>query len=351
MGVYLFIPWFKLDPWPIPTPYLVAAILLGCGLAALKPAWRGQAFTTALLAAGAGGLAWAKGFEEVPIQPFGILVALGVLSGSRLSEWYAKRQGIDPMHMADFITHVVVVGFLCAYLLNGLFYETDKLLAVLADPRRLFSEWLGLSSYGGFIGAMLGIWIWKKRRKCDAMPLADAMGFGFPLGWLFGRTGCFVVHDHPGAETDFFMAVDNFYGHGVPRHDMGFYEILVAAFILGVFFIILKTVPREKRPMGLWCALQPMIYAPIRFGLDYLRATDVAGADVRAAGLTPAQYASIGMFVFSVLLMAYVLKHPKWVIPDYIALEKRPAADPDADAEDEEAAAKSASTTRRKRKK
>ncbi len=147
------------------------------------------------------------------------------------------------------------------------------------------------------------------------------------------------------------MAVDNYYGQGVPRHDMGFYEILVAAFILGLFFIILKTVPKDRRPMGLWCALQPMIYAPIRFGLDYLRATDVAGSDVRAAGLTPAQYASVAMFAFSVALMAYVLKHPKWVIPDYIALDKKhkPTDEPTVDAE--EAEEQSASATRRKRKK
>ena len=35
------------------------------------------------------------------------------------------------------------------------------------------------------------------------------------------------------------------------------------------------------------------MYAPARFGLDFLRATDVARPDQRYAGLTPAQWACL----------------------------------------------------------
>lgn len=362
MGVFLYIPWFKLEPWPVETPILVGIVLLGCALAAIANAeWRQQAGTTALLAVGVGVAVYMKGFEEIPIQPFGVLVATGVLAGSRLAEWYAKKQGIEPAYLADYITHVVVIGFLGAYLLNGVFYETEKLLSFFEDPSKIFSEWLGLSSYGGFIGAIFGSWVWSKRRGFPAMPLADCMAFGFPLGWVFGRMGCFVVHDHPGAQTDFFLAVDNYHQQGVPRHDMGFYEVLVALAIVGLWFFILKRMPQQKRPMGLWCALMPMIYAPIRFGLDYFRATDVAGADVRAAGLTPAQYASIGMFIMSLALLAWVRKHPEWVIPKRLALGAGEDADdskpekPEKPEETEKAEKDEAkggkSSTRRKRKK
>ena len=325
MGTFLYIPWFKLDAWDVALPALLGAVAFGCLVAMAVPKWRQQALSTLLVALGVGGAAYLMGFEEVPIQPFGILVATGVLLGARLAEWYAKREGLDPGWLADFVTHVVVIGFVACYILNGVFYETETLLEILKDPRLLFQRWLGLSSYGGFFGAMFGLWVWKKRRGLPAMPLADAVCFGFPLGWFFGRMGCFVVHDHPGAKTDFFLAVDDYYGMGDPRHDLGLYEVIIAGAIMVLFLVIYFRRPdKANRPMGLWCALMPLIYAPLRFGLDYLRATDLESSDVRYAGLTPGHYASLAMFVVALVMLWRVLKKPEWTIPPEMAY------DPDA---------------------
>jgi len=340
MGTFLYIPWFKLEAWDVALPALLAAVAFACLVAMIVPKWRQQAMSTLLVGLGVGGAAYLMGFEEVPIQPFGILVATGVLLGARVSEWYAKRQGIDPGWLADFVTHVIVIGFVACYILNGVFYETETLLEILADPKLIFQRWLGLSSYGGFFGAMFGLWVWKKRRGFPTLPLADAVCFGFPLGWFFGRMGCFVVHDHPGHVTDFFLAVDNYYEMGEPRHDLGLYEVLIAGFMMLLFLAIYAKRPDKKdRPMGLWCALMPIVYAPIRFFLDYLRATDLESGDVRYAGLTPGQYASVAMFVVGVLMLRRVLKKPEWTIPEKLAYVPDALASEDDDDEDEEKSA------------
>ncbi len=335
MGTFLYIPWFKLEAWDVALPALLGAVAFACLVAMIVPKWRQQAISTLMVGLGVGGAAYLLGFEEVPIQPFGILVATGVLLGARVSEWYAKREGIDPGWLADFVTHVIVIGFVACYILNGVFYETETLIEILKDPRLLFQRWLGLSSYGGFFGAMFGLWVWKKRRKMPTLPLADAVCFGFPLGWFFGRMGCFVVHDHPGHVTDFFLAVDNYYELGEPRHDLGLYEVFIAGGMMLLFLAIyFKRPKKEERPMGLWCALMPLIYAPIRFFLDYLRATDLESADVRYAGLTPGQYASIAMFVVAAIMLWRVLKKPEWTIPDEMAFDPDAASD-DEDEDDE----------------
>ena len=41
--------------------------------------------------------------------------------------------------------------------------------------------------------------------------------------------------------------------------------------------------------------LLPLVYAPVRFFLDFLRAAPLEGGDVRYAGLTPAQWSSVAM--------------------------------------------------------
>jgi phosphatidylglycerol:prolipoprotein diacylglycerol transferase len=104
-----------------------------------------------------------------------------------------------------------------------------------------------------------------------------------------------VVHDHPGKVTDFPLAVAD-YRFGSPpyepRHDLGLYEIICAVAIIALFIWLER---RHRRPVGFYCVLLPLSYAPVRFLLDFLRAPPLEGGDVRYAGLTPAQWSSIAM--------------------------------------------------------
>ncbi len=280
----MFIPWFRAEAWNIPLP--VDLPLIG---------------------------------DTIPIQPFGVLVATGVLTAARVAEWFARKRGFEPAVAADLVTHIVVVSFICAYVLNGIFYHPDTLSEILASPRLFFSRWLGLSSYGGFVGTILGIYIWKVRRKLPVMPIADAAAFCFPFGWFFGRMGCFVVHDHPGRETDFFLAVADYQVGSppwVPRHDLGLYEVFWSAAVVALFLVLF----RKKRKAGVYVALLPLLYAPIRFFLDYLRADPSEGGDLRYGNLTPGQYASIGFTLLSLALLRYVLTKEDMPLPKEIRI-------------------------------
>lgn len=283
VGALLYIPWFKAHPWEIPLPFTIPLIHI----------------------------------HQIPIQPFGVLVAIGVLTGAYLAEWYAKRNGISPGAVADLVTHVVVTGFLLGYFLNAAFYHPETIVELFHYPKLLLTRWLGLSSFGGFLGAILGIFIWKWRRKVPVLPVADAIAFVFPFGWMFGRMGCSVVHDHPGKVTHFFLAVNN-YHVGLPpyqpRHDLGLYEVFWSIGCIIVFLAILN----RKRPRGLYVALLPLLYTPVRFFLDYLRAGPALGGDVRYYGYTPGQYASVVLLIVGLVILRYVLKHPDPELPEIL---------------------------------
>ena len=256
----LFIPWFRLESWDISLPFSLPII-----------------------------------GDTLSIQPFGVLVATGVLFGAWIAGRFARRNGLDPVATGDLVTYAVVTGFVLGYFLNGLFYERETLVEVIRNPSLLFTTWLGLSSYGGFFGGILGCFIWQYRTKNPLLPYANAVAFGLPFGWLFGRLGCFVVHDHPGKPTDFPLAVAD-YRFGSPpyvaRHDLGLYEVIYSLAIIALF-VWLES--RHRRPVGFYCVLLPLVYAPVRFFLDFLRATPLEGGDARYAGLTPAQWSSIAM--------------------------------------------------------
>ncbi|HET7540162.1 MAG TPA: prolipoprotein diacylglyceryl transferase family protein [Polyangiaceae bacterium] len=248
-----------------------------------------------------------KGFPPVDfsIKPFGALVATGVYVGAVLATRLAKRLGFHERAMTSFMVWVAVAGFLSAHMLDVIFYYPGQ---VLEDPLSLLRLWEGLSSFGGFSGAIIGGFLWKWRYKADILPYSDVVASAFPVGWVFGRTGCSIAHDHPGLASDAWFAVQ--YPDG-GRFDLGLYEMLLTI-PLALAFLWLR---KKPRPWGFYLGAMMIAYAPVRFALDFLRVAEpiaergglVAAVDPRYAGLTPAQWACFGLLLLGVYFFAHTL--------------------------------------------
>jgi phosphatidylglycerol:prolipoprotein diacylglycerol transferase len=246
--------------------------------------------------------AWSFAFlGPFKIQPFGILAAIAILLGARMAQRRAAQLGLEPDVVSQFVTFTTVVGLVSAYVLNIALYSPALLLEIAREPRLLVERWFGLSSYGGFVGGLAaGAWFCH-RRGIAMLALADAWCFAIPFAWFFARMGCFVVHDHPGVASDFLLAVDNYDGRGVPRHDLGLYEVLWSAAVAPLFLWL----ARRPRPVGYYALRIPFLYGPVRFLLDFLRAGPADGGDVRYFGLTPAQYLSLALIALGLVLRAH----------------------------------------------
>lgn len=229
----------------------------------------------------------------IPIHMFGILVAIGVILGDRIVVREGVKRGLDARDIKFMNARIVIGGFIMAHLVSVIFYYPER---IAESPWVLLNIWSGLSSFGGFLGAALAFLYYTRREKIPALIYADSVALGLVVGWIFGRTGCFTAHDHPGRRTDFFLAVR--YPEGT-RHDLGFYELLFTFVIAAVLFIYAK----KPRPAGRIIGLFALLYAPVRFVLDFLRATDVTRPDERYAGLTPAQWACMACLGVGVWLM------------------------------------------------
>jgi phosphatidylglycerol:prolipoprotein diacylglycerol transferase len=234
---------------------------------------------------------WGSGSQ--PIEMFGVLVALGVIIGDRIVVKEGKKRGLDERDVKYMNVRIVIGGFIMAHLVSVIFYFPER---IKADPLILLNFWAGLSSFGGFLGATLAFLYFTRKEGIPALVYADSVALGLAVGWIFGRTGCFTAHDHPGRHTDFFLAVRY---PGGARHDLGFDELLFTI----VITVILFRFARKPRPPGHVIGLFATLYAPVRFGLDFLRATDVARPDERYAGLTPAQWACMACFGVGIWLL------------------------------------------------
>ena len=271
----LYLPYFEQPSWPIPFPVL----------------------------------------GEVTIHGFGVLVALALIVGTWVSRWHGTSRGLDPTHVVDGATWTCIAGFVTAHIVSVVFYFPDRLRE---DPLQILYIWNGLSSFGGFLGAAVGSYLYFKHRGLSPRAYIDALAVGLGPGWVLGRLGCTIAHDHPGVHTDFALGfglpptegtlrdVLLWIGFDEPRremlarlregpiHDLGLYE---CAFAVCVTLVVLF-IRRLRWPPGVIPAVMCLMYAPVRFSLDYLRI-----ADATYDGLTPGQWMAIGMAVGGYLLI------------------------------------------------
>jgi phosphatidylglycerol---prolipoprotein diacylglyceryl transferase len=273
------------------------------------------------------------------LHPFGLLVATGVILGTYLATRRARQRGLDLDKLNSFITWMLVAGFLGGHMLDQIFYHPQELAK---DPLSLIKLWTGLSSFGGFTGALIGIVLWKyfegvawlripflgftipKFRKRQVtmpiLPFADLILSVFPVAWVFGRSGCSVVHDHPGmkAEPGTLLAVAfpdragiialqkvqsiEFVHGNYPQFDLGLLEMMFTV----VLATLLALTWQKKLTTGSYVAATALAYAPVRFAMDFIRVRDVDQADPRYGAFTPAQWLCVALFVFGLVMVAKV---------------------------------------------
>jgi phosphatidylglycerol:prolipoprotein diacylglycerol transferase len=224
----------------------------------------------------------------VPVHPFTWLVGLGMLVCFFLAQRRVRAVGLYAPVSAVALAWITAGGFIGAHIFEVVAYYPER---VLQNPLSLFEIWDGISSFGGFIGGTIAFQIYCHRQGVWMLAYLDALVFGFAPGWIIARCGCFVSHDHLGLASDFFLAVAY---PGGARHNLGLYEMLLAAAITLVLYLL----PRRRRFVGFYTALVLLLYAPSRFLLDFLRT-----GDRRYFGLTPAQYLSCVMLVLAVWLV------------------------------------------------
>ena len=259
------------------------------------------------------------------IHAFGTIVAVAVIVGWRMVVARTRAKGLDPELVQDLLSYVLLSGFVVAHLYSVLAYFPRE---AMEDPLLLLKFWEDISSFGGFAGGLLGLWLFFrfKARHVDAagrLRYLDAIAYAFPFAWAIGRIACTVAHDHPGTVTTFPLGISlkspaaqtyiAFFYRDAGRlaelpppavlskmafHDLGWYEFLYMSCLVVPAFLALD---RKPLPAGFFLIAFPLLYVPARFFLDFLRI-----GDARYLGLTPGQYAGIAVFLAAVFFMVRI---------------------------------------------
>jgi phosphatidylglycerol:prolipoprotein diacylglycerol transferase len=224
-----------------------------------------------------------------------VAVPGAIVAGYWLGLRRAREAGLDTKIFESSMEWGIGGGLVLSHMTEILLYQPQKLKA--EGPLTLLYFWDGLSSYGGFFGgtaAIAAYYLIRQRRRWWVE--ADLMIQGMTFAWIFGRLGCTISGDHPGPRTTLPFAYP--YPDG-PRHNLGLYELV---FTVAVLLPANLRLHRKKPPTGTFVAMNCLLYGAGRFALDFLRATDLSGADPRYAGLTLGHYCSLAVFLFGLVV-------------------------------------------------
>lgn len=256
----------------------------------------------------------------IELGPFAIRwYALAYIAGILLGWRYMRRlvandrlwgatprpQQIDIDDFVIWATLGIILGGRIGYVL---FYSLEF---YLLHPEEILAVWSGgMSFHGGFLGVVVAMVIFARRRGLSVLTFFDLSGAAAPIGLFFGRIANFINGELWGRPTDVPWAMVFPTGGDEPRHPSQLYEAALEGVVL---FLLVRLATHRygslKRP-GLTAGLFAAGYGLARFTVEFFRMPD-AHIGFLAGGLTMGMLLSLPMILAGLGLALWALRGPR----------------------------------------
>ena len=235
---------------------------------------------------------------------FGLFLWLGNLRVK--SQPWSGWSGKD---LDDFLTWAVLGVVLGGRLGEVLFYQPAY---YLQHPAEILMVWKGgMSFHGGFIGVLVAMALFARKKGSSFWQVADFVAPLVPTGLAAGRVGNFINGELWGrvASPDLPWAMVFPHVDALPRHPSQLYQALLEGLAL---FVILWLFSARRRPVGQVSAVFLIGYGSLRFIAEYFRTPD-AGIFGQSDVISMGQWLSLPMIVAGIVLYRWAARQPQTV--------------------------------------
>ena len=135
----------------------------------------------------------------VSIYWYGIIITSGIILGTLMAVYIAKKENVDPEIMTDFVLYDIIFALIGArayyVLFNWEYYSTN--------PKQIFNiRQGGIAIYGAIIMSLIVAVIYTKYKKISFWKFTDIAVYGLLVGQIIGRYGNFVNKEAFGGYTE-----------------------------------------------------------------------------------------------------------------------------------------------------
>ncbi len=163
----------------------------------------------------------------------------------------------------------IVIGGRLGYIL---FYQAGF---YFAHPTQALMLWRGgMSFHGGFLGFLLALILFGRRRKLPILGMADLMVCAAPIGLFLGRLANFINGELYGRETNVPWAMIFPTGGPTPRHPSQLYEAALEGAVLFLILWLLFRRPRWRESYGALTGAFLVGYSVARIIVELFRQPD-----------------------------------------------------------------------------
>jgi phosphatidylglycerol:prolipoprotein diacylglycerol transferase len=243
------------------------------------------------------------------IRWYALFILSGIIVGTLVAAWVARRRGQDDAFLLDAAPIVVMAAVVGA----RLYYIALEWRYFADHPDRIVGLQLrGLTIHGALVGGIACFWWLCRRRGEPFLRWADTIMAGVPIGQAIGRCGNWANQEAFGRPTDLPWGVEidpanrpARYATAERFHPTFLYESLCSlAIAVALIFVLLRLSKRAWWRDGYALALYLVLYGVVRLAIESLR------TDSLYIGPWPAAYWLSGALIISGCALALIV-HPR----------------------------------------
>lgn len=230
----------------------------------------------------------------ITIYMYGLMMGMGFISAYLVSDYRAKKRGMDTGIIFGILWCAIIGGLLGARVL----YYIVELPSIVKDPSILWDFGTGYVVYGGIIGGVVGSYLYCRKKKVHFIEYFDLVMPSVALAQGFGRIGCTFAGCCYGRETTLPIGIIYHTSEVAPNGVKLLPTQPVSSAGDFLFAAILFLYARKKRTDGKVAALYLILYSVGRFIIEFFR-NDYRGS---IGVLSTSQLISIFILVLGIVL-------------------------------------------------
>ena len=236
----------------------------------------------------------------ISIHWYGLMYLLGFAGAYLLATLRKEKLGLNNDDVSDMFFYgaisVIVGGRLGYCLLYKPAYYIGHPFEIITGIQDG-----GMSFHGGFIGVIIAVILFARKKRISLVALADFVAVLAPIGLFFGRIGNFINQELWGRTTDlpWGMVFTNS-PERLPRHPSMLYEAFLEGLVL---FVVLFFISRKVQKPWVVTALFLLGYGLSRFLVEFVRIPDEHIGYLYGGWLTIGHLYTIPMLLVGIILV------------------------------------------------